>query len=662
LKSRKEIPGDVTSSWEAFLLRAIGLLAFCALLLCLSLPVFAGDDWQPVSPQDLIMTGEPKAPGAQAIFLYRQIDRDDEKGQQTTYERIKILTEEGRKYANVEIPFLKGHENIKNIRARSIQPDGSIKELESKPYEKTIVKARGVKYLAKTFALPDVRVGTIVEYRYTDEIDPEFVYDSYWSLSSYLFTKVGKFSLKPANLTLTWSWPNGLPEGTEHPHQDHGRILLEIRDVPAFEEEDYMPPKRELEYRMDFIYQGRRGELDEAKYWQNYGESRFFENERFLNKSKVLAEAASTIVQPSDDAGTKLRKLYGRVQQLRNFTFEREKTEQELKRENRRDIYTVDDVWKQGGGTASQINYVFIALVRAVGMQAFLIDVPGRDTAFFDPKYLNFAKLNNNIVHVKLAEKDLYLDPGTPHTPFGLLPWYKTLVKGFQCDKDGGDWIDIPVSDVDITQVQRRAILRLSDDGSLEGKLTLTYLGQEALEIRRDGDEQDDAGRKKMLEDAVRDLVSTSAELSLANKPDWDSSSTTFVAEFTIKVPEWVSNAGRHQLLPVGLFAASEKHLFEHASRVHPIYLHYATSKADDITITLPAGWKVGSAPAAINRDQKALAYSAKIEATTDTVHIARTLRLHIISVGLDHYPALRDFFQFVRSSDEQQIVLQPAG
>ena len=40
-------------------------------------PVNAGDEWQPTSQEELKMTSEPKAPGAPAIILFRQGDRDD---------------------------------------------------------------------------------------------------------------------------------------------------------------------------------------------------------------------------------------------------------------------------------------------------------------------------------------------------------------------------------------------------------------------------------------------------------------------------------------------------------------------------------------------------------------------------------------------------------
>lgn len=148
-------------------LLAIASLSFLIVLLVSafrSQTVSAG--FQPVSPQELQMTKEPLAPGAAAIILYCQVDRDDSgrTAHEYDYFRIKILTEEGRKYADIEIPFFKGRSDVGTIRARTIRPDGSIAEFDGKVFDKSIAKAKGLKYLAKTFTLPDVQVGSIIEY------------------------------------------------------------------------------------------------------------------------------------------------------------------------------------------------------------------------------------------------------------------------------------------------------------------------------------------------------------------------------------------------------------------------------------------------------------------------------------------------------------------
>src|SRR6266850_4201125 len=226
------------------------LLLFVGAAVRRTQPVSAGDEWQPISQEELKMTSVPEAPGAPAVYLYRQVDRDDGRnGHEYNYVRIKILTEEGRKQADIEIPFVKERESIHSIKARTIRPDGTIANFDGKVYDKTIVKAKGFKYLAKTFTLPDVQVGSIVEYHYMHDLGEGYVYDSEWFLSEELFTKHAKFTLKPnSDFALNWSWPVGLPTGTNPPVQEAGTVRLETQNVPAFQIEDFMPPEKVLKY------------------------------------------------------------------------------------------------------------------------------------------------------------------------------------------------------------------------------------------------------------------------------------------------------------------------------------------------------------------------------------------------------------------------------
>jgi len=258
-------------------------------LLCLAKRPVVADDWLPIDPADLKMTSEPKAPGAPAIFLYRQVDRNDS-GNATTefnYARIKILTEEGRKYGDVEIPFNKESEDMSNFRARTIHPDGSILSFDGKVYEKTIVKAKGLKYLVKTFSMPDVTVGSIVEYRFNYDFNDRYIFNSRWILSAELFTRLGKFSLKPYQeppWIVQWISPAGLPAGTDPAKQGPDSVIrLTAHDIPAFTEEDFMPPENELKFRVDFIYRDSMPEQNQEKYWINYTKKEAGYIEKFVD-------------------------------------------------------------------------------------------------------------------------------------------------------------------------------------------------------------------------------------------------------------------------------------------------------------------------------------------------------------------------------------------
>jgi transglutaminase-like putative cysteine protease len=644
----------------------LALPLLCAAFLCLP-RANASEGFQPVSPDELKMTSEPKAPGAPAIILFREVDRDDNgrTSHEYSYFRIKILTDEGRKYGDIEIPFLKEEGNVVSIHARTIRADGSIANFDGKVFEKSIIKARGVKYLAKTFTLPEVQVGSIIEYFYTVDLSERYIYDSHWILSNELFTKQAKFSLKPYQsdyypLGVRWSW-HSLPAGSSQPKEGPDRIVrLEVSDIPAFPTEDYMPPANDLKSRVDFIYSEDAFEPDFDKFWKKVGKKLNDRIEAFVGKRKAMEQAVSQIVSQSDSPESKAQKLYARVQQIRNTSYEVQKTEQEQKREKEKEPANVEDLWKRGYGNGVQLTWLFLALARAAGIEAYGVWAADRSNYMFDPRIMDSSKLDANVVLLKLNGKDVYCDPGAAFTPFGLLPWPETGVKGLRLDKDGGAWIITTLPGSSESRIERKAALKLTDSGDLEGKLTVTFVGLEALRRRVEERHEDETDRKKLLEDEVKEYVPAAIEVELTNKPDWSSSAPALVAEFNLKVPGWASAAGRRALLPVGLFSATEKHIFEHANRVHPIYFDFPYENVDDITIELPLGWQASSLPAPQKQDGHIILYTLQVDNGKGALHLTRTLNVNILEIEQKYYTALRNFFQNVRAGDEQQIVLQP--
>ncbi|MGH9515327.1 MAG: DUF3857 domain-containing protein [Terriglobales bacterium] len=640
-------------------------------VVCFFRPVLAtAEGFQPPSPDELKMTGEPLAPGAPAIILYREVERDDRgnTGHENDYYRIKILKEEGRKYADIEIPFFKENgNNIVNVHARTIHPDGSIVNFEGKAFDKSIVKAKGLKYMAKTFTLPSVDVGSVIEYYYTLDLSEHFVFDSHWILSEELFTKHAKFSLKPytsdySPLGVRWSWER-LPAGTEAPKEGPDHIIrLEASNIPAFQTEDYMPPADELKSRVDFTYSEDSPSKDAAQFWKNRGKKFNGEVEGFVSKRKAMEAAVAQIVSPGDTPEVKLQKIYARVQQLRNTSFEVQKTVQEQKREKEKDPANVEDVWKRGYGDGIQITWLFLGLVRAAGFEASGVMVSERSKYFFNPNLMDPHKLNSNVVVVKLNGKDIFCDPGFPFTPYGMLMWSETGVQGLRLDKDGGRWIQTPIPESSASQIVRTANLTLSENGDLEGKLSITFTGIEAMERRLEERNEDEADRKNFLENEAKQYVPAAIEVELTNKPEWSSSAPSLTAECRLKIPGWVSGAGRRALLPVGIFSATEKNVFDHSERVHPIYFEFPSAKIDDVSISLPLGWQVSSLPSAQDKDSKVVRYVLKAEDNKNTVHLNRQLSVDLLLLESKYYPALRNFFQLVRTGDEEQVVLQPIG
>jgi hypothetical protein len=244
--------------------------------------VAALDDWQPVTPEELKMTADPAHP-ADAIILYHEEISNDVKKDRQIYMRIKILTDKGKNHANVEIPYGLWNSGIANFKARSIAPDGAITPFSGKPFDTTIVKGQGLKYVAKTFTFSNVQVGSIIEWRYSEYWADNLLYAPHWSVQESLPQKHAKFAYLPSPRGASdgrggikdrvYSSFIGLPGDTKLKTYPDGRLELELKDIPAFEEEEFSLPPETLKMRVDFYYgnlnMGKAEDFwkEEGKYW-----------------------------------------------------------------------------------------------------------------------------------------------------------------------------------------------------------------------------------------------------------------------------------------------------------------------------------------------------------------------------------------------------------
>ena len=195
-------------------------------------------------------------------------------------------------------------------------------------------------------------------------------------------------------------------------------------------------------------------------------------------------------------------------------------------------------------------------------------------------------------------------------------------------------------------------------EGSLSGKLEVTYTGLEAS-LRRDSEHLDDAAaRAKFLEDEVHSSVAVGVNVTLTNQPAWDSAELPLTAEFNVTIPGWAQSAGHRLLLTLGVFDRDDRHTFEHAEREHPLYFRFLNQRVDTLDIELPAGYSVSSLPADHDSNLSTMAYHMGVAQEGSTVQIRRGLIENAIILPASSYPGVRQFFQSVRAADEQQLVL----
>ena len=641
--------------------RKLLVLSTLFIIICI-VPAFsaaADDEWLPVNPADLALKDNPASPGSNAMILYRQEHTDGSNAYSTEYYRIKIFTEAGKKWGDVEIPFLKGRDDIKNVRARTIRPDGSIVPFTGQIFEKEIVKAGGFKILAKTFTLPAVQPGCIIEYKYKIQHDTTFYWNISWSIQQDLFTRDANFSIHPPYGPALYSRSFGLPQAVRPEKQKNGDYVIQVHNIPGLTEEDYMLPEDMLRGRVEFYFKSPYQSQHQTtqQYWKDTDKLIDSAVEKFVNKKNELRQVVAETTAPSDSPEVKLRKLYARVQSIRNLSYE-DHTTQEWKREKLKDNNNVGDVLSRNYGYNREINDVFIGLVRAAGLEANQVLLAPRDERMFMPNLEDASELDDDIVRVQAGGQEFFLDPAAKFYPFGLLPWNESGVPGLLINKDGGDFVQIPQLKSSDAVLERDANLQLGADGSLSGTLEIRFTGIHASSERQEERTDDEAGRQKDVSKTIKYWLPATAKFEVTKMSGWDGSGSLVITG-TLTIPGYASSAGHRLLLPFTPFVAAEPRSFESATRVNSIYFHFPYQQHDDITIKLPSGYSLESLPQQVpGMSQGAIQYSITAAARGGTLEVKRSLEVQGMLFGVSDYPEIRNIFGIVRNGDNEQAVL----
>ena len=363
-------------------------------------PVRALSQFQEPNPEELKMTADPKAPGASAVILYTEETADDIQMELTYYERVKVLTEKGKELATVQLPYNHESYKIDAISGRTIHSDGSVYPLTTKPTDLMDFKTSGYQKNMAVFTLPNVEVGSILEYRMKVKYKlSEFALPT-WHVQRPYFVHKAHYSYRPdmsiVNSAYSLSISGRIPDGTQLVRDKKGVQSLDVTDVPASPDEDWMPPINTFRFLIDFYFTAATSDREE--YWKATKKSWAASVFDWTFPTAGLKKIADGIVSPADSEEVKAQKLYAAVMSLENTSFTRQKSEIERKKEKIRDIQKIEDIWTQKSGTSNGLAMLYVGLARAAGLKAAEVEVVNRDRAIFDPYYLTLYQYDDVLV------------------------------------------------------------------------------------------------------------------------------------------------------------------------------------------------------------------------------------------------------------------------
>ncbi len=640
---------------KSFLLYA-AILLFAAIV-----PAAACAQFQPINPDELKMTSDPKAPGADAEYLYLEEIDADVQHSSTYYARIKVFTEKGKEAATVEIPYWGDMYSIGGISGRTIHADGTVISLNVKPEDLTIRKTKRGRVNRKVFNMPSVEVGSVLEFTFQVRDNLQFYWhlSPDWEVQTQYPIRKAHFLFTPADVfNLVW-WPK-LPQGATVKNDAAGRYYLDVTDIPAVPNEEWMPPSDSLLYRVHFYYRRETDPLDVDDYWKAEAKLWSKDIDKFADPNKTIRDAVTGLIASSDSDLVKAQKLYVAVEALDNTDYSRHKTESERRELKLKEASRAEDVWTQKSGNSNQIALLYLAMLRAAGLTAYAMQVVSRDNGTFDPSYMTTQQLDDDVVILSTGGKETVLDPGEKMCPFATLSWKHSGAEGLRQSADGAGRADTPAQVFAANTIKRTGELTVDPQGSVSGTLQIMMTGQDALYWRQQAIESDATELKKQFDhEELEGVVPDGIEAHVDHFLELDEPDRVLMAVIQVKGTLGTATAKR-LILPGFFFESHGGAPFVSAEkRLEPVDMHYANQITDQVTYDLPAGASVEGAPqdAKFSWEGHAV-YIVKTKPAPGQITVARVLADAFTIAKPEEYQDLRGFYQKVAAADQGQLVL----
>jgi hypothetical protein len=619
--------------------------------------------WNPVEPEHLALKAPTVEKDADAeALLWEVYVNDAEFGtvEYTNFIRIKIFSERGKdSQSKIDIPYFSGT-SVKDIAGRTIKPDGSTVELKKDAiFDREVVKFGGFKLKAKSFAMPAIEPGVIIEYRWR-EVMPGAAQYVRLNFQREIPVQVVRYYLKPTAYAI-YPMKTVTFQGKMSPwvKDRNGYYRTEMTNIPAFREEPRMPPADGVRIWM-LVYYAPNVTKPPMEYWKDLGKELHELHKGDMKVNDDIRKAAAAAIGDAATPEQKLERLFNFCRtKIKNVNDDASGlTPDQLQK--LKDNKSPADTLKRGYGTGRDIDFLFGALAIAAGFDARYAKLSDRSTRFFDPNFTDDYFMRAYNIAVKVGDNWQFFDPASTYVPFGMLRWQEEGIQALVCDSKEPVFVKTPLSPAEKSQTRRIAKLRLTDDGTLEGEVRVEYTGHFAVTMKEDYDDDTPDERESKLSDTVKGRLG-GAELSEVRIDSATDPVKPFVYSYKARVPGYAERTGKRLFLQPAFFQKGVAEMFPTSSRLYDIYFQFPWMENDHVEIELPEGYALDNAeaPAGLNIGHVGF-YDVKVSiANRRTLVYDRSFRFEGLVFPKDTYPSLKKAFDVLHERDNHAITLK---
>ena len=636
-------------------------MKYTTLLFCLlSLVGFPQDIIQEmgkITREELMMKSYAKDPDAEALIIFDKgqadIVRQDD-GPEIIFKRItriKIFNKAGYDYGEVSVPFYQENqiwEKVDDIEAYTYNMEnGEVKKTAldlSTVYTKKVTDA----WNEKVFALPNVKDGSIIEYRYTlttphlyNLPDWEFqwripVINSEYSVEmnpfyeyTYLLQGVSKLDIYETYKGKVYNLP-GMSYNSNT--VDQTVFVFGLKEVPAFRDEAFITSASDHIIKLDFQLSKIR-RLDGTEFeiittWEKLINNLDTHNS-FGDYADTAEKLAKKEILPQLDLNDlndmqKAEVLVNYVKQ--NFKWNRYNAKYSSQ--------TARQFLKEKTGNSADINLFLTGLLRAADVKAYPIILSTRKHGkiFFDYPFSHY--FNYTAVLLIANGKYITTDGTNPLYPFTMMPARCINDRALIVNKGSQEWIGLTPK-ASMVQTQMNLAIKPATD-SVSASITKQYRGYDAVNMRQNyGDDHD------KLVSALEEKGYPAVELLETN--NFSEIKKAYSIDYSIETT--VERIGSSIFLSPFLNEITMENPLKYESRKYPIDMVYPQGNFFQASFVLPENYVLKEKPDRVVLNNEDISIFFEITTTDNEVTANASYTFKHAVYPPEKYEQLKSYF-----------------
>jgi hypothetical protein len=598
----------------------------------------------------------------QAEIIYR--DNVGFQLEVSRHKRIKILKNDGLEWAKGKIRLYSSNsgtdENLSSFKASTYNMENG-KMVETKLSRKELITEQESKnYTLKKFAMPNVKIGSVIEYDYSIyspfifNLDNWYFQDEIPVIWSELRTKIpeyidfkkatgGYFQPTISEDTQT----NYTIPGTNFSFTNYCQRIV-FQDVPAFMDEKYITTPKDYLSRVEFEIRSthfpNRMIEDYSTTWEKIGEN-LMKDENFglaLNRHGIVKELTDQINQ-SDSLIVKINKAVSLIKR-------------QMKWDESYGVHTsktLREAFNKNQGNMSEINLLLVNLLRSVGIDACPVLFSTRNHGLIRPYYPMIGAFNGVLASVKMNGKDILIDATSAFYKPGEIPPSFINGKGLKISDGKVEWIPL----LNTEQFATISMTNLKiENNQVKAEIIQNNVSSSGARLRNKIAKQ---GKQQFIDDFKKNTSDWDIkEYTIENDEDI---SKPLVEKITVENFNQVDASGDMIYIPSVVSSEKETNPFASDTRLYPVDFGVPISERNILNIAIPDGYNVEELPKEIKLvlpdNAASFVYLARKNGTI--IQISSTLKITRTSYQPSEYVLLKEFYKNVIAKYGEQIVLK---